>query len=64
MNIEAAKSKYRFLLKTFIHLDPSSKEHDRTYYKLSGMESIFEALGININEISEEVYDESQNYQK
>jgi hypothetical protein len=59
--IEIAKFKYKNLLKTFRKLNTMSKEYDRTYYKLCGMESILEALGVNLSEIQNEVDTELNN---
>jgi hypothetical protein len=56
--IEKAKKKYKALLKEFKHIDSiSNKNYDRTYYKLNGMESILEILGIDITQLQKEVYD-------
>jgi hypothetical protein len=55
--IEKAKNKYKVLLKEFKHIDFSNKSYERTYYKLNGMESILEILGIDILQLQKEVYD-------
>jgi hypothetical protein len=59
--IEMAKFKYKNLLKTFRKLNITSKEYDRINYKLCGMESILETLGVNLNEIQNEVEKELNN---
>ena len=55
---EKAKNKYKVLLKEFKHMDSvMNKNYERTYYKLYGMERILETLGVDINELQKEVYD-------
>jgi hypothetical protein len=55
--IEKAKNKYKVLLKEYKHIDVSNKNFERTHYKLHGMESILEILGIDIQKLQKEVYD-------
>ena len=56
--LEKAKNKYKLLLKEFKHLDSvSNKKYERTYHKLYGMETILETLGVDINQLQKEVYE-------
>ena len=53
--MEKAIAKYRLTLKQFFLSSSTSKEYDKLYYKLVGMESILEAVGINADKIRNEV---------
>jgi hypothetical protein len=53
--MEKAIAKYRLTLKEFFSSNSTSKEYDKLYYKLVGMESILEAVGINADKIRDEV---------
>jgi|688.fasta_scaffold425537_3 hypothetical protein len=53
--MEKAIAKYRLTLKEFFLSNSTSKEYDKLYYKLVGMESILEAVGINADKIRNEV---------
>ena len=56
--LEKAKNKYKLLLKEFKHIDSvSNKNYERTYYKLYSMETILETLGVDINQLQKEVYE-------
>ena len=56
--LERAKIKYKLLLKQFKNMsNVSDKNYERTYYKLSGMESILESFHVDITQIQKEVYD-------
>jgi DNA replication initiation complex subunit (GINS family) len=60
--LEQAKYRYKLLLKQSKHIkNVSDKNFERTYHKLCGMESILECLGVDINKIQNEVYDEEIN---
>lgn len=58
LQTQKAVNLYKLSLKTFYNLNTNNKEYDRLYYKISGMESILESIGINIAEIQNEVYAE------
>ena len=53
--MEKAIAKYRLTLKEFFLCSSTSKAYDKLYYKLVGMESILEAVGINADKIRNEV---------
>lgn len=53
--MEKAIAKYKLTLKQFYLSNSTGKEYDKLYYKLVGMESILEAVGINVDKISSEV---------
>ena len=53
--MEKAIAKYKLTLKQFYLSNSTGKEYDKLYYKLVGMESILEAVGINADKIRNEV---------
>jgi hypothetical protein len=53
--MEKAIAKYELTLKQFFLSSSTSKEYDKLYYKLVGMESILEAVGINADKIKDKV---------
>jgi hypothetical protein len=53
--MEKAIAKYELTLKEFFLSSSASKEYDKLYYKLVGMESILEAVGINADKIRDKV---------
>lgn len=53
--MEKAIAKYKLTLKQFYLSNSTGKEYDKLYYKLIGMESILEAVGINADKIRNEV---------
>lgn len=58
VDIKKAIFKYSNMLKFFRTIkNIEDKNYDRTYYKLIGMESILESLGVDINEIQNESYE-------
>jgi len=53
--MEKAIVRYRLTLKEYFLCSSTSKAYDKLYYKLVGMESILEAVGINADKIRNEV---------
>jgi hypothetical protein len=56
---EIALKRYERELKIFNSLTHSSKDYDRTYYKLCGMESILNILGLEkeVADLQNKVHD-------
>jgi hypothetical protein len=54
--LETAKNRYKDLLKRLHSMKSVSKEYDRIYYKLCGMEAIFKCLDVDIIELQKEVF--------
>ena len=54
--LETAKYQYKHLLRRLHSIESVSKEYDRVYYKLCGMEAILECLGVDIIELQREVF--------